>query len=102
MEIDQDKVWSKIFGIPIASHTVPDTTYTVALTSKGWTCTCMDYRIRKGSYDIFFDAEHFQACKHVIDHLTNLGQQDKDNNGIVHRLRYRKGNYGYLQAVGFK
>lgn len=102
MSFKQDKVWSKIFGVQVPSHTVADTSYTVAMTQKGWTCTCMDYRIRKGSYEIFFDNQHFQACKHVIDHLRNLGQKDKDTNGIVHRLRYRKGYYGIFKAEGFK
>ena len=90
MAIDQEKVWTKIFGIAIDSHTHPDMKYTIALTTKGWICDCMDFKIREGSYEIIFDTERFQACKHVHDHLVDLQREDMDKTGKRHILKWRK------------
>jgi len=77
MESKADQVWSKIFGFQIPSHTSSSKSYTVSMTSNGWTCTCMDFKIRKGSYIIKFDDEKLQVCKHIIDYLKILNRDGK-------------------------
>jgi phosphatidate phosphatase PAH1 len=68
------ELWSKLLGEEIESFTYSGTTYTVAVDETGGTWTCMDFRIRKGSWHFVVNDEyHVQGCKHMELALEKRG-----------------------------
>ena len=67
------ELWSKLLGEEIESFTYSGTTYTVAVDETGGTCTCMDFRIRKGSYHFKVNGNSLQGCKHMKLALEKRG-----------------------------
>lgn len=76
----QDKeLWRKLLGTKMKSFT-EDGEYTLFLSDEGYTCNCMDFRIRQGSYRIRFCDEkeewhYIDGCKHIAQHLANIGMK---------------------------
>jgi hypothetical protein len=72
--MNDKELWSKLLGEEIESFTSNGLTYTVAVDENGGTCTCMDFRIRKGSHHfVVNDEHHLQGCKHMKLALKKRG-----------------------------
>lgn len=68
------ELWSKLLGEEIESFSYDGKTYTVAVDETGGTCTCMDFKIRKGShYFVVNEEHHLQGCKHMKLALEKRG-----------------------------
>jgi len=81
------RVWKELLAHKIPSFTTDGVKYCVFIGENGWECECLDFKIRGGSYDIFFQdpsksegigkpMEQIQGCKHIAQELANIGMKD--------------------------
>jgi len=88
--LNEKELWMKILGNKIHSFTDDTKEYFIFYDDSGPTCTCMDYKIRKGSYQIVFQdpnkpqglqGNHIQGCKHIAQYLANIGMKNVTKTG---------------------
>jgi len=74
-------LWKKMLGTKINSFTDDNKHYTIFHDDKGWTCDCMDWKIRRGSHHILYtdptekETGDIMTCKHIAQFLANSGAE---------------------------